>query len=365
MRVCTSPTCPANGQPQPLENFGFRDGGTRRARCRACTRAANNASRRSRDTTREKARVHARKAQVAKENSARLHALAVVSPCHGCGQLLPDVLEWDHLDPTTKTAAVTRLVASGYSWARVEAELAKCVPMCASCHLRRTRRGTTRPGWRWALLQAADAAGQDLTTYATTLLTPSERGRVVTELEKAPATTLTLRTRAALLDAGRHDPRARQTFTTTLGRARAAVAARLTVAVALSVSACVDCFTTDLEVLTFDHVHAPRDRYIADLLDSAGTVRLVAELAKCVVRCANCHMRITRVRAGSGRSYLTAGQRPTAPPPPPRSDQPLAPNHVVRAWAHANGIAVAARGNVPTALKIAHAQAIASAHPGP
>ena len=62
----------------------------------------------------------------------------------------------------------------------------------------------------------------------------------------------------------------------------------------LSSHPCVDCGETDHRVLDFDH----RDRTtkhanVSYLLCSAGFERLKAEVAKCDVRCANCHRRKT------------------------------------------------------------------------
>lgn len=60
---------------------------------------------------------------------------------------------------------------------------------------------------------------------------------------------------------------------------------------------CVDCGETDPIVLEFDHV---RDTKLGDLslLVSSGRPRRIieAEIAKCEVRCANCHRRVTHQR---------------------------------------------------------------------
>ena len=55
---------------------------------------------------------------------------------------------------------------------------------------------------------------------------------------------------------------------------------------------CVDCGETDPVVLQFDHVRGEKSR---DVMSMAGNGtpwhRIVAEIAKCDVRCANCHWR--------------------------------------------------------------------------
>jgi 5-methylcytosine-specific restriction endonuclease McrA len=54
--------------------------------------------------------------------------------CRGCGFDAPvDALEFHHLDPTAKEFGIS-VDGVPRSWARVEAELAKCVLLCANCH---------------------------------------------------------------------------------------------------------------------------------------------------------------------------------------------------------------------------------------
>ena len=55
---------------------------------------------------------------------------------------------------------------------------------------------------------------------------------------------------------------------------------------------CVDCGESDPLVLTFDHVRGEKKGNIADMVAHGCSVaRLLAEIEKCEVRCANCHMR--------------------------------------------------------------------------
>lgn len=55
---------------------------------------------------------------------------------------------------------------------------------------------------------------------------------------------------------------------------------------------CVDCGETDPVVLEFDHVYAPKKAVVSRLKNSS-TKAVKQEIAKCVVRCANCHRRKT------------------------------------------------------------------------
>lgn len=67
---------------------------------------------------------------------------------------------------------------------------------------------------------------------------------------------------------------------------------------------CIDCGETDLLVLEFDHV---RDKVVAvsKMIPSYALEQLRAEIAKCEVRCANCHRRKTAER----RAALPASRR--------------------------------------------------------
>ena len=74
---------------------------------------------------------------------------------------------------------------------------------------------------------------------------------------------------------------------------------------------CVDCGETDVRVLDFDHDgDAVKVAAVASLVAAAGSWRGVeAEIAKCSVRCANCHRRITSSRAQDWRHGYAADLR--------------------------------------------------------
>lgn len=68
---------------------------------------------------------------------------------------------------------------------------------------------------------------------------------------------------------------------------------------------CVDCGEADVVVLEFDHVYGEKKYNISDLVRRYSCWETIkAEIAKCEVRCANCHRRITVKRAGNRRYLL-------------------------------------------------------------
>jgi hypothetical protein len=56
---------------------------------------------------------------------------------------------------------------------------------------------------------------------------------------------------------------------------------------------CVDCGESDRVVLELDHVHGPKDYNIGTMVSMYCWARILQEIEKCEVRCANCHRRKT------------------------------------------------------------------------
>ncbi|MDN4159978.1 hypothetical protein [Nocardioides abyssi] len=155
--------------------------------------------------------------------------------CIDCGYRDIRAIEPDHRPGEVKVGNVSRLVTLCVSLDRLRAELAKCEPRCARCHRRMT--ATRRPNsWR-----------------AATTLPPSWRAR---------------------LD--------RQDFNDALKM-------RL---------GCADCgWAGWARGLDWDHARGVKKHRIADLINHGGPVeRLVRELGKCDVVCANCHRVRTSTR---------------------------------------------------------------------
>ena len=62
---------------------------------------------------------------------------------------------------------------------------------------------------------------------------------------------------------------------------------------------CVDCGESDMDVLDFDHVRGRKNGDVSILARSAIAWKRVAEeIAKCEIRCANCHRRRTQLQLG-------------------------------------------------------------------
>ena len=67
----------------------------------------------------------------------------------------------------------------------------------------------------------------------------------------------------------------------------------------LQANPCIDCGESNTIVLEFDHINDDKEFNISDAVRSGyGMPRIIAEIAKCEVRCANCHRKKTYERGG-------------------------------------------------------------------
>lgn len=67
----------------------------------------------------------------------------------------------------------------------------------------------------------------------------------------------------------------------------------------LTSNPCVDCGESDPIVLEFDHVRDIKSHGLTHMISRGwGVETIKAEIAKCEVRCANCHVRRTTIQLG-------------------------------------------------------------------
>ncbi len=170
-------------------------------------------------------------------------------PCVDCGETDIVVLQFDHL--RDKTADVSALINSGATWAAIEREIAQ--PLSAFPFRSKSRR-----------------------------VTPVDLPRLSEEVSHAWYL--------------RQSPNARRVDG--YGRkVRDKLAARIDSY--LEEHPCVDCGESNLIVLDFDHLRDKTD----DVADMVALGRpwseIESEIAKCQVRCANCHARRTARRIGA------------------------------------------------------------------
>jgi hypothetical protein len=140
--------CPRCQRVLSLSCFGTNKNGKSssaglQSYCTECNRAydrARYAARRSEYRAKETAR----RERVRRDSRKRVIEYLLQHPCADCGETDYVVLEFDHNDPREKSYEVSDMVGRGFSWRRIEEEIAKCTVRCAHCHKRRTAK---QRGW--------------------------------------------------------------------------------------------------------------------------------------------------------------------------------------------------------------------------
>ena len=128
--------CPTCTKDLPVENFHLnkakKDGLA--VSCKACQREASRKHyRANKQAYLDRNQKQRRKVRI------KLFERKKDMPCTDCGGIFhPFIMEFDHIDPSTKTFSVSR--AGCRSEKRINEEIAKCEPVCANCHKMRTFR---------------------------------------------------------------------------------------------------------------------------------------------------------------------------------------------------------------------------------
>ncbi len=315
-------TCSRCGAQKELSEFAWRHRrrGTRQPWWRTCHRAV--------DALRYSALSEALRTQRRSTNRARVRALRrrlwaflAGQQCLDCGESDPVVLELDHVGP--KRAAVSDLVKRGCSWDLIRAEISNCEVRCANCHRRRTaergqwtstparqrpgRDSNSRPAASKAAALSAelpglrnDHSGGDRELR---LCTRCLKIKSVTNFYERSAPRASLHSWCkACHNACVRDRYARRRVSEIArlreNRRRYLLATNALLRGYLADHPCVDCGERDAPLLEFDHRGDKRGD-ISYLRSSGRPWRFIeSEIAKCEVRCANCHRRRTAREQG-------------------------------------------------------------------
>lgn len=110
--------CSKCGKELPLDMFNWRDKskGTRRADCKECH-----------------SKYMKNKYQ---ENKSIVEEIKSQQGCAKCGDTRPYVLDFHHIDPSTKVERVAKMVSNHYNAnnKEIQEEITKCVVLCSNCH---------------------------------------------------------------------------------------------------------------------------------------------------------------------------------------------------------------------------------------
>lgn len=257
----------------------------------------------------------ARMAGYAEANRALLLAYLLDHPCADCGETDPVVLDFDHRDPSTKRSEVARL-AHTKPWRQVLAEIEKCDVRCANCHRRKTAR---QFGWRKLLrsptlfdkigvesllVQIQEVGREALVDARTRVCCTCGLAKPMSEFALKDKERGTRSTKCRTCQAAysrehyrRNRPKYLQKASTQRKVNREQC--RQHVFNYLSTHPCIDCGEIDPILLEFDHRDASLKRESISRMISKRTWPIIQlEIAKCDVRCANCHRRRTAQQFG-------------------------------------------------------------------
>lgn len=305
------------GLEKPETEFSFRslETGERQDHCRACHAAYRRQHYlRTKATYIENERLRVKGHR--ERNRELLREYLLGHPCVDCGEKDPVVLDFDHRDPATKRLEVAKLAAKK-PWPVVLVEIAKCDVRCVNCHRLRT---ASQFGWRRATMAAIeDAPLAPLPVQVRLELQSTEGIRICRTCGVAqPLSEFALKNERTgsrstqcrscqRTYAKEHYARNRDVYLRKAKRRNSSVRdrfARFLIAYFRD-HPCVDCGVTDPRILEFDHREGVEKlAAIATLLKAQAWDAMIAEIAKCDVRCASCHRRKTARQFGWERSHV-------------------------------------------------------------
>jgi hypothetical protein len=238
------------------------------------------------------------------ENRALRLAYLLAHPCVDCGEDDPVKLDFDHRDPAQKKGNIGSLSA-GKPWRLVLREIEKCDVRCANCHVRRTaqqfnwRKARKAPIVEGSWESRAGRSGLPPSSVhkpeAAKVCTGCGLARPITEfpIKHKKRGTRGTRCRACRSAYGKaHYQRNRGKYLAKAKRRRHRERDNYWAWLMkyLRSHPCVDCGEIDPIVLTFDHRDGTvKLDTIGALLSRSSWATFLAEVAKCDVRCVNCH----------------------------------------------------------------------------
>ena len=278
--------------------------------CRDCFAEAN-ARNYIANRERERARIYKYIANRRAEVGQKIIDYLREHPCVDCGERDIVVLEFDHIGD--KVADVSAYAGGGRTWARVRAEIEKCEVRCANCHRRKTReRSALRrtPAVDGRTPRPPSPAPVQLSLEATLGIRTCRVCGETKPLREFPYRSLSRQRRQWICLLCQRDytkewyarNRKRQIANAKERSRHATAELKTRVREHLLAHPCVDCGESDPAVLDFDHLRDKRANVSTLVQSGVSWESLAYEIAKCEVRCANCHRRRT---ARNGRYYRT------------------------------------------------------------
>lgn len=123
--------CPACQTTKEITEYnkGSRKAGGVQTNCRDCTKRLCRSH-----YARNKKAYYENNTRRQKEKRALVFEMKSKLSCSRCSENHPAVLDFHHLDPSTKEGNLSSLFGHGASAERIKKELEKCIVLCANCH---------------------------------------------------------------------------------------------------------------------------------------------------------------------------------------------------------------------------------------
>jgi len=127
----TMKTCPKCQTAKELDRFAMKNPktGLRSSECKDCHKVYRDAYYAA-NKRQEINRVTARRSRIYDQ----LEALKTKLVCTRCPENHIACLDFHHLNPEDKDINVSQAVSAGWSFERIQQEIAKCEVLCANCH---------------------------------------------------------------------------------------------------------------------------------------------------------------------------------------------------------------------------------------
>jgi len=147
--------CTKCNEAKPLSDFFVKDKKTGRlhSQCKACYKLHRQSYYvqhylKYGDAYRERATL--RRAAIRKELQINMLRYLKDKSCVICGEHDIRTLEFDHLDPATKSFGIAKGITDGRNWDVILTEIKKCRILCANCHKKHT---ASQRNWYKATLE--------------------------------------------------------------------------------------------------------------------------------------------------------------------------------------------------------------------
>jgi len=134
-------TCSTCKEELPFENFSIKGKGSKgqtlySSKCRECNKAYQ------REHYKKNKKYYAKKARVwGKDYRHRAYSYLreqAKDGCAHCGEQDFRCLQFNHTDPSTKTASISNMIRDWKPIPLIKEELDKCEVLCANCHCKVT-----------------------------------------------------------------------------------------------------------------------------------------------------------------------------------------------------------------------------------